>query len=421
MSTEPYHGFFRVHGEKLTVANIDRFAAECEGHNKRLSPNSAPSADPNAPKPKILLERASGLKNAIMAVLTEFSIKPAGKTSVLASEIVLTAPSEYFGGAGIAKWDMVKVEEWKKAALKMLKDTFGKRLASVIFHGDESAPHIHAYVVPLVKHKQRVTWSPNARKKRYQHGQSKIAGREYFTRNNMIAWQDAYGKAIEPLGLLRGKRGSKAKHREMREAQYDLEIQAKNLRDEAAIQKQITVELRNKVEELEKKTVELSRAQQKNESEWLDLILEKNRLTDEKRELDEERKRLRKIPIQALADDLGFAIDSEGYLQRVFAEVPHRVFITGQKFRIESFSASKGEFEKLGSGAGAIDLMRRVYPKTSFSDLCNRLGELFPNHQAGIVVEILERKQPDLWKILADPKGEIKLQESVEKDADIKI
>jgi hypothetical protein len=70
----------------------------------------------------------------------------------------------------------------------------------------------------------------------------KVGGRDYFTRRNLIDWQDWFGLAVEPLGLLRGVRGSKAKHKEMRNAQRDLEIALARAKEEVERLEKLTTQ-----------------------------------------------------------------------------------------------------------------------------------------------------------------------------------
>ncbi|MFT4177418.1 MAG: plasmid recombination protein [Luteolibacter sp.] len=431
-----YYGVFRLGAAKLTSRHYASEAGMHEWHNLRLSGRSAPSADPLAPKPVVLLERGKGLRLSIDAILQEYGVKPAGKSSVVAGEFILSATSDYFGGQGHASWDKQKVNAWKKATLNMLKKQFGDRIASVVYHEDESAPHFHVYVVPLVKHREYLGWSPNARAKRFKDGQWKIAGREYFTRSHLIELQDVYGETIAPLGLHRGKRGSKAKHKEMRDAQKDLETQAKlqaqqseriardaeqvhKLRRDLEIALTKTKDREQKAKDAEqaaKQALENLQTQQTNLITAQDELRQLRKdIEDEKKAIQSERNRLRKIPIEAVLGKMGFVLNDESDLRLDIlngdVKVPHRAILTeDQRFKIEYWHLGKQEWTHFTKGKGAIDLVLLVPAerepnaetvKATFIEACNKLAEWFPEQQAGILSEVLERRNPKLWDYLA--------------------
>lgn len=95
------------------------------------------------------------------------------------------------------------IEAWKEANIKWLKEQFPPDcILSVVMHRDEGpdngrSAHLHAIVLPV--HERKLNC------KHYLSGRKK-----------MIDLQDSYGKAMEPLGLERGLRGSSAKHEDIR-------------------------------------------------------------------------------------------------------------------------------------------------------------------------------------------------------------
>lgn len=427
-----FHGFLRVGEKKIRLADLSSKTWLHDWHNFRLSDKSAPTADPLAPPPKIILGEVAGLKATIIKALKKiqqkFGVKPCGKSSVLVGELIFTVAADYFGGKGYKNWDQKKVEAWKEAVLGIIAKVFGQRAIAIIYHEDESAPHYHVYIMPVVKHKSRKTWNANGRKARYIEGQLKLSSRAFFTRANLIHWQDEYGLAIKHLGLLRGRRGSEATHRKMRDTQRDLditltrnkerEVKLKSREDTAKLvigdneverrkldQRQRDLELREKTLSSEK--VLFEKQQKKNATL-------KRRLESVKSHLQVRATKLRKIPAARVAEKLGFLPDGDGVFQGEFTEVANskflfRVFIDGEKFRVESLRRMtlKGGFEwtKMGSGNGAIDLMKVFMPNMPISHVCNRLAELFPESKEGLILEILESSNPELWKGLSQQRS----------------
>lgn len=95
------------------------------------------------------------------------------------------------------------IDTWKEANIKWLKEQFPPEcIMSVVMHRDEGpdngrSAHLHAIVLPIYEKKLNC--------KHYLSGRKKL-----------IDLQDSYGKAMEPLGLERGLRGSSAKHEDIR-------------------------------------------------------------------------------------------------------------------------------------------------------------------------------------------------------------
>lgn len=440
-----FHGFLRVGDKKICLADLASKSWLNDWHNLRLGEMSAPTADPLAPPPKIILGEAAGLKasiqKALKKILEKYGAKPYGRTSVLVGELVFTVAADYFGGKGYENWDQKKVEDWKEAVLGMIAKIFGERTVAIIYHEDESAPHFHVYVMPLVNHKSRISWDPNGRKARYTDGQFKLSSRAFFTRANLIHWQDEYGMAIKHLGLLRGRRGSEATHRKMRETQRDLDITlTRNQKREVTLKRlQHTANIvigdtEYDRRELRKQRRDLELREDLLRSEKLKIEKLQKNTTNRKRRLDSlisllriRAAKLRKIPVVRVVEKLGFLPDDGGFYKGGFTEPAntlfqyrHRVFLDGQKFRVESLCRSviKGGFEwtKMGSGNGAIDFMKIFMPNMPVAHVCNRLAELFPESKEGLIIELLESSNPELWKGLSQQRSAQKPAMDVEPD-----
>ncbi|WP_444452234.1 plasmid recombination protein [Rhodobacter capsulatus] len=109
-------------------------------------------------------------------------------------EGIITVNKDWFGGAGIAKWDKGKVAEFKARAMDFLQESFPNgQLRYASGHADEEAFHIH-FVVAVWREKV-----------------SKHSGRQLLLQasaNPLIARyetaQDLAGEAFAPLGITRG-------------------------------------------------------------------------------------------------------------------------------------------------------------------------------------------------------------------------
>lgn len=161
--------------------------AAVAGHIARTRPT--PNADPRRGVRALV-----GLdpQADVMAVLPEKRRRDA----TVAMEFVLTASPEYFrpndpGAAGI--WDKAQLKAWMNLNLAWLKRRYGRNLAHVSLHLDESTPHVQALVVPL-------------------DSRGHLNARDLFGPQQLRALQTEYAEAMAPLGLRRGIEGSKARH-----------------------------------------------------------------------------------------------------------------------------------------------------------------------------------------------------------------
>jgi len=112
------------------------------------------------------------------------------KNAVLAVEIVLSASPAYFRPANPSargEYDWRRYEEFETVAWSFLQMHFPGMVVDCVAHFSETTPHLHAVMVPLDE-----SGKLNARKLFF--GSPKL----------LAAWQSAWSKACEPLGLARG-------------------------------------------------------------------------------------------------------------------------------------------------------------------------------------------------------------------------
>lgn len=91
------------------------------------------------------------------------------------------------------------LEEWKKRSVEWVNNYFGKNnVVSAVYHGDESSPHIHAVVVPIVD--------------------GRLYASEYINgREKCAAMQTSYADSVSDLGLERGMENSPVTYKTMQQ------------------------------------------------------------------------------------------------------------------------------------------------------------------------------------------------------------
>lgn len=110
------------------------------------------------------------------------------------------------GGKGYFLWpeDMAEFEEWKSRSIKFLKDNFHEEnLISVEVHMDETFPHMHALMVPLVEDEKGV--EKLSRKALLENAPAGDL-------SNYLILQDAYASQFEDMGYKRGQEFSTKEH-----------------------------------------------------------------------------------------------------------------------------------------------------------------------------------------------------------------
>lgn len=113
------------------------------------------------------------------------------KDAVNGIEVMMTYSSENVP-------ENFSIDKWKEESIKWVQDYFGKEnVISAVLHLDETNPHIHAIVIPMVNDRLCA--------KHYLNGPSKCSA--------MIS---DYANRMKPLGLNRGIEKSPAKHTDIR-------------------------------------------------------------------------------------------------------------------------------------------------------------------------------------------------------------
>ncbi len=118
----------------------------------------------------------------------------------IATDLVLTTGNGFYNSL-----PPQEKEEWIHENINFLNEHFGNNCLYATLHMDETTPHIHALIVPRF-------WDED--KKKY-----KLQSNKYFDGiEKMRTWQDKYSQHMNKRfnNLIRGVRGSKAKHMDIK-------------------------------------------------------------------------------------------------------------------------------------------------------------------------------------------------------------
>jgi len=209
--------------------------------------------------------------------------------------------------------DSGRMDEWCKDNLDWLKDTYGKEnLVSAVLHLDETTPHIHATVVPIVTGKSRKAKLKEEKqestgKKKYKTkdpNMARLCVDDVMTRVKLKEYQNTYAEKMQMYGLERGIDGSEARH--ITQPQYYRELYQKNktMQEDIAILLQQKEAEQQKLEEL-KSQVKKQEVLKSVKSSFIGLISnsEKEKLENENQELNDKIENLDKELIKTKSDN----------------------------------------------------------------------------------------------------------------------
>ena len=118
--------------------------------------------------------------------------------------------------------DMMKIQqdgrmnEWCNDSMEWLHKTFGREnTVSAVLHMDETTPHIHATIVPIVTGERRKAKQKQTEGKRSYRKKAdavRLCADDVLNRDKLIGYHDDYAKIMDKYGLQRGVRGSEARH-----------------------------------------------------------------------------------------------------------------------------------------------------------------------------------------------------------------
>ncbi|WP_172822740.1 plasmid recombination protein [Paramagnetospirillum marisnigri] len=208
------------HGRKSHTWGELRQAAQ---HTMRDAPWLGANIDPDrSPLNEVLVGSGDVVKD-VRTRLAAVGLEPK-PGQVVARELLLTASSTYFADNGHSgrdgDCDPDRLATWRSVTLDFLRAEFGDNLVTVVIHHDESVCHAHVWCATAVEVQKKGRGRPRkdgtkaatATGWTLNHDKIMGSGKEAFA-----ARQDRYAVVMEPLGLIRGQRHSRAHHQPIRE------------------------------------------------------------------------------------------------------------------------------------------------------------------------------------------------------------
>ena len=136
-----------------------------------------------------------------------------------------------------------RLDEWCADNMKYLAATFGKEnIVSADLHLDETSPHIHATLVPIVTTERKRKKQEEHAAKRYRTkstSRPRLCADEVMSRVKLKEYQNTYAAAMAKYGLRRGIEGSEARHVDTQQFYREVKAMTDTLKaDVTELQKQ---------------------------------------------------------------------------------------------------------------------------------------------------------------------------------------
>lgn len=160
-----------------------------------------------------LIEFPDGVRNRTEAIQHRLETaglqRKIGKNQVRAVRIMLSGSPE----------DMKRIEQagrlndWCSDNLDWLRKTYGaENIVSVVLHRDETTPHIHATMVPIVTGERRKAKEAKGKYHKKSTDTVRLCADDVMSRTKLKEYQNTYAEQVAKYGLQRGVEGSEAKH-----------------------------------------------------------------------------------------------------------------------------------------------------------------------------------------------------------------
>lgn len=155
-----------------------------------------------------------------------------GKNQVRAVRILLTGSPDDMKRIEQAG----KLDDWCKDNLDWLKKTYGaENIVSAVLHLDETTPHMHATMIPIVTGERRKAKAEQATgKKKYRKKSTdatRLCADDVMSRVRLKEYQNTYAEQMAKYGLQRGIDGSEAKHVTTSQYYRDLLTQSESVQE----------------------------------------------------------------------------------------------------------------------------------------------------------------------------------------------
>ena len=128
-----------------------------------------------------------------------------------------------------------KLEDWCQDNIEWLRKTYGiDNVVSVVLHMDESTPHLHATVVPIVQTERQRKKKEQEVKRTYRKKSPapRLCADDVMSRANLKRYQNTYAEVMQKYGLQRGIEGSEAQHISTHEYYRSLMAQGKDIQED---------------------------------------------------------------------------------------------------------------------------------------------------------------------------------------------
>lgn len=227
------------------VLHMEKASASDSGMSAHIERTVAPK---NADAERTHLNREmitfpDGVQNRTQAIQHRLDTaglgRKIGKNQVRAVRIMLTGSSD----------DMKRIEQsgqldnWCRDNLDWLCKTYGsENIVSAVLHLDETTPHIHATMIPIVTGERRKKKSEEQaageKKKKYRKkdtSASRLCADDVMSRIKLKEYQNTYAEQMAKYGLQRGIEGSAAKHVTTSQYYRDLLSQTESIQGNISI------------------------------------------------------------------------------------------------------------------------------------------------------------------------------------------